>query len=238
MTSYAGYTISATECCGVRYAIRRYRSINFSSSCYWTDGYRENSLMPNDHGLRQCKCGIFFLQKDLVEIDQVQESELPSPARVAPSTLPIAIQQASNEKIEAAARLDYWHHLNHQYRNSYRLHREAEEQEARDQWEADNPDTRSLWQKIRKAKRIPEYTISVDRHITFPPFTPSGEQEENMRRLLELLLASSNRSWYSYEIVELNRELGRFTEASKALEQTNRDEESMLHGLLTKLIKA
>ena len=56
MTSYAGYTISAAECCGVRYAIRRYRSINFSLSCYWIDGYRENSLMPNDHRLRQCKC--------------------------------------------------------------------------------------------------------------------------------------------------------------------------------------
>lgn len=135
MTSYAGYTISATECCGARYAIRRYRSINFSSSCYWTDGYRENSLMPNDHGLRQCKCGVFFLQKDLVEIDQVQESELPSPARVEPSNLAIAIQQASNEKIEVAARLDYWHHLNHHYRNLYRIHRDAEEQEAREKWE-------------------------------------------------------------------------------------------------------
>ncbi|MFM7008197.1 MAG: hypothetical protein ACKO0Z_02495 [Betaproteobacteria bacterium] len=237
MTSYAGYTISAAECCGVRYAIRRYRSINFSASCYWTDGYRENSLMPNDHGLRQCKCGVFFVQKDLVEIDQVQESELPSPARVEPSILAIAIQQASNEKIEAAARLDYWHHLNHHYRNLYRIHRDAEEQEAREKWETAHPDTRSLWQIIRKAKRTPEYTTSFDRPITFPAFTPSWEQEENMRRLLQLLLTSSNRTWYAYEIVELNRELGRFAEASKALEQTNRDDESVLHGLLAKLIK-
>jgi hypothetical protein len=64
MTRSSGWLVSGAPCCGARYSTRRYRSINFMSSALWTDGYREHSLMPNDHGLRRCKCGTFFLQRD------------------------------------------------------------------------------------------------------------------------------------------------------------------------------
>jgi hypothetical protein len=54
MTSICGYTIRGAVCCGARYKTPRYASINLMSSAFWTDGYREQSLMPNDHGLRRC----------------------------------------------------------------------------------------------------------------------------------------------------------------------------------------
>jgi hypothetical protein len=31
--------------------------MNFSAFEYWKDGWRVQSPMPNDEGLRRCKCG-------------------------------------------------------------------------------------------------------------------------------------------------------------------------------------
>jgi len=96
MTSIAGYSIRGAVCCGARYKTPRYASMNFMSSAFWTDGYREQSLMPNDQGLRRCTCGKFFLQRDLVEIAQVDQSDLPFAPRVLPADLPLAIAQANS----------------------------------------------------------------------------------------------------------------------------------------------
>ena len=35
--------------------------------------------MPNNHGLRRCKCGNFFLQSELVTISEVDETDEPLP---------------------------------------------------------------------------------------------------------------------------------------------------------------
>jgi len=50
MTIISGVRIVAAPCCGARYAVPRYLSVNFMASRYWTDGWREGSLMPNDEG--------------------------------------------------------------------------------------------------------------------------------------------------------------------------------------------
>ena len=66
MTIVSGVRIVAAPCCGAHYAAPRYRSMNFMAFEYWTDGWREGSLMPNDEGLRRCTCGQFILMKETI----------------------------------------------------------------------------------------------------------------------------------------------------------------------------
>ena len=73
--------------------------------------------------------------------------------------------------------------------------------------------------------------------ITFPPFSASQQQKENMLRLIQLLLASINSKKYMNEIVEINRELGRFTEAAGVLNHLNADETDNLYCILSSLIR-
>jgi hypothetical protein len=114
--------------------------MNFSAYAFWTDGWREHSLMPNGEGLRQCSCGKFILFKDLVEIDSAETSDLPIIKRVSPELLPVCIASSENEELEVSARLEYWRELNHAYRERYRIHRDAEEADNKAEWEAENPD--------------------------------------------------------------------------------------------------
>lgn len=125
MTSIAGYNLSATPCCGVIYKTLNYRSMNFSAWEYWTDGYREGTLMPNDHGLRQCLCGAFYLVKEMEFIEQAEVSRAPHTARVQAADLSQVITTARTSEIELAARLDYWQLLNHPYRVRYRAHNDV-----------------------------------------------------------------------------------------------------------------
>lgn len=234
MTSISGYSIKGAACCGARYKTPRYASMNFMSSAYWTDGYREQSLMPNDHGLRRCTCGKFFLQRDLVEMAQVDQSDLPWPPRVPPEDLPLAIAQAESPAVELAARRDYWQHLNHAYRDLYRAHRDAEDSATQAAWEAAHPDQRNFWQRWRNKEREPRYRPSPDRQVTFPVFHATKEQSENMLALLDLMenLGPS----YAYERVELHRELGQFDEAAKALEAAKESDNPSMYKLSAELI--
>lgn len=113
MTIIRGVRIVAAPCCGARYAAPRYVSMNFMAFEYWTDGWRDGSLMPNDEGLRHCKCGRFVLMKDLVEIESAETGDLPRIEYVPDELLPECIAKAETEDIEVAARLGYWRHLNH-----------------------------------------------------------------------------------------------------------------------------
>ncbi len=236
MTTIAGYNISAAPCCGKTYRTIRYRSMNFAAWEYWTDGYTEGGLMPNGFGLRKCLCGAFYLRSEMVDLDQVDETELENPSRVQAEDLPNAIAEARNVQVEMAARLEYWQHLNHSYRESYRAHREAEEAATKAAWESANPDTRSLWQKIRKVP-APTYIRPSNSPFTYPPFEPSQGQQKNMRALLELLNKTDKRRAYLQEIIELHRELGEFEQSAKALAEYEEKDQGTTSKLLVKLVK-
>ena len=55
----------------------RYVSMNFMAFEYWTDGWRDGSLMRNDKGRRQSQCGRFVLTKDLGELETADTSNVP-----------------------------------------------------------------------------------------------------------------------------------------------------------------
>ena len=235
MTSFSCYYINVAVCCGARYSTRRYRSVNFMTTAIWTDGYREQSLMPNDHGLRRCNCGSFFLQSELVTISEAEETDEPLAPHVRPEHLPVAIAQARTPEIELAARLNYWQHLNHVYRDQYRAHREAEDAATKATWEVANPDQRTAWQKLRKVDRKPRYRPALDRPITFPVFEPSPEQRENMSALLKLIESSANPDFFQQ--AELHRELGQFDEARRALSKAQEEDNPSLYRLSETLTK-
>lgn len=235
MTSIAGYNISAVPCCGKTYRTIRYRSMNFSAWEYWTDGYTGGGLMPNGFGLRQCLCGAFYLRSEMVDLGQVDESELENPSHVQAEDLPNAIAQARNVQIEMAARLEYWQHLNHSYRESYRAHREAEEAATKAAWESANPDRRSLWQKLRKVP-APTYIRPNNSSFTYPSFEPSQEQQDNMRALIQLLNNLDKRRGYLHEIVELHRELGEFEKAANVFDEFEEEDQGTTSKLLARLV--
>lgn len=183
--------------------------MNFSAFEYWTDGWRDGSPMPNDEGLRRCKCGQFVLLKDLLEIETAEASELLHLDHVPDETLPECIASAADEHVEVAARLGYWRHLNHPYRERYRQHRDAEEAATKAAWEATNPDRRTWWGKFRGGK-APTYRRPTGSPFTYPAFEPTAEQLENMKSLSATLLKWSKRSRQGHilELADLYRNRG------------------------------
>jgi len=218
MTITRGVRILAGPCCGAQYASPRYLSINFSALEDWTDGWREASLMPNDEGLRRCRCGQFILLNGMIELGTAQASELPGLDPVPVALLQTCLTAATDQEVEVAARLGYWRHLNHAYREHYRRHRAAEEAATRAAWEAANPDRRSAWTRWMRRKP-PAYLRPAGSPFTAPVFEPSEEQWHNMRRLSDLLAGWDTALGRSYgvELAELYREQSRFDEAESAI---------------------
>lgn len=235
MTSISGYYIKTLPCCGARYSTPRYRSMNFSAWEYWTDGYKDGSLMPGGHGLRRCKCGNFFLLSELIEIAQVEETDLQYPDHVEPQDLPQAIAQARTPAIELAARLEYWEHLNHPYRERYRAHRDAEEANTKAAWEAVNPDQRSWWQRLRKVPP-PQYKRPSNSPFTYPPYELTGCQSDNLKALLQLHNTGAV-ELDNLTVAELHRELGQFEQAAQALGPVEADDQNVTKRLMDQLIK-
>ena len=238
MTIIRGVRIVAAPCCGARYAAPRYLSMNFMAFEYWTDGWRDGSLMPNDEGLRRCTCGKFVLLKDLVEVETAETSDLPRIDHVPDELLPECIVEADREDIEVAARLEYWRHLNHPYRDQYRQHRNAEEAATKAAWEAANPDRRTWWGKFC-GRKAPTYSRPPGSPFTYPAFEATEEQLQNMKRLGEILLAwgAASQCGYILELAELYREQGRFDEAEQVISIHDNNEGDVTSKLITKLIK-
>lgn len=237
MTRVRGVRILAAACCGQEYAFAQYASMNFSAFEYWTDGWRVGSLMPNDEGLRRCKCGRFLLTKNLVEVGTAGSSDLPRMDHVADDALGECIANADSEEVEIAARLELWRHLNHPYRERYRRHRDKEDAATKAAWEAANPDRRNWWDKLR-GRKAPIYRRSQNSSWTYAPFVPSPEQLQNMQRLTELLISGSTDSACrrQLELAELYREQSRFETAKRVLDGIPEREMSVAGKLINMLI--
>lgn len=220
--------------------------MNFSAFEHWTDGWREYSLIPNDEGLRRCKCGQFVMIKDMVAIekseasdaDEDESNDLPYMDRVPDELLPECISKATREDMEVAARLGYWKYLNHDYRERYRQQRDAEEAAIKSEWEAANPDRRTWWDKFLRRKP-PVYRRPLDSPFTYPAFEPTDEQLQNMKRLSKVLFDwwEASHKGYVLELVDLYREQGRFDEAELVISTLDIKQVDVTSKLITKLIK-
>lgn len=242
MTLIRGARIIEAPCCRARYSAPNYLSMNFMAWEYWTDGWRDGSLMPNDEGLRHCDCGRYLLLNEMKYIETVEETDLLSIGLVPPEKLPECIGSAATEDVEIAARLGYWRTLNHDYRERYRKHRDAEEADTQAKWALENPDRRTWWQKLR-GQKAPEYRRPEDSPFTYPEFIPTDEQMRNMKKLNSLLMDRSARGegMYTFELAELHREMGYpYIHAVEAILLSDPDSKSAnetTYGLILKLAK-
>jgi len=218
--------------------------MNFSAFAYWTDGETEGGLMPSGGGLRNCKCGQFYLLQDTIKFDFDAPPDTLPTVRVSAADLPEATI-SPNKAIELVARRLYWIHLNDAYRDLYRAHRESEDKASQEKWAAEwqtaNPDTRTAWTKLisRLLRRKPVAAPPMqNKPFTVPPYQPSQLQIGNMTRLLELLLEGGNETYGPdpLEVTELYRELGRFDEAAIALQACTEDDIGVTRKLLAKMI--
>jgi len=235
MTRTAGFNLYRAPCCGAACSRPRYLSMNFSAWEYWTDGWRDDSLMPNDEGLRRCACGNFYLEAELEHTGFAEQTDLPDAQEVRPEQLSTAVAHARTPAIALAARLMLWRELNHPYRQRYRAHRDAEEAHTRAHWEAEHPDRRTWWQRFRGVP-APSYTPSRDRPFTYPPYEASHEQAENMRALLPLLDELGVPKWEPTLKAELHRELGQFDRAQEALQQLTHEDQGVTSRLIARLV--
>ena len=225
MTMIRGVRIRATPCCGKLYSSPNYLSMNFMASGFWTDGWRDNSLMPNESGLRQCDCGAFVRLRDMIDIREEENSEIPRMKPIPGELLQDCIKQAKDEDMQVLARFAYWRHANHEYRDKYRAHRDAEEEENKLIWDASQRKAQSWWKRALRLS-TPKYDRTAASPFTVPPFEPSTMQIENMTTLSDMLLASQKLKPGSnaLNLAELYRELGRFEEAKFQLSQIPENE--------------
>ena len=232
-----GVRIRATPCCGKLYASPNYVSMNFMSFGFWTDGWREDSLMPNETGLRQCDCGIFVKLKDMTDIRKEENSELPRMEQIPGELLQDCIKQAKDEDMQVLARIAYWRYANHEYRNKYRVHRDAEEEESKKIWKLLQNQTNKWWKKFLRIP-LPEYRRSSNSPFTYPPFEPNAIQIENMTILSDMLLEIQKQESGRYvtTLAELYRELGRFEEAKAQIQAISENEIGTTSKLMTDLI--
>ena len=239
MTMVRGVRIVAAPCCGAQYALPNYMSMNFSAFAFWTDAWRDGSLMPNDEGLRRCVCGQFFLLKDTKAIEDGDAREadgLPTTSAVPPEQLPECFLSPVSAEVEVAARLGYWRYLNHSYRHAYVKHRDAEEAATRAAWIASNPDRRTWWDRLLR-RSAPTYSRPEGSPFTYPPYEPSPEQLANMQRLCELLQPSELApNGNMLELAELYREQGRFDEASAVLQSVESKDLDITGRLIARLV--
>jgi hypothetical protein len=116
MTICKGFGTMTAPCCGARYPFPLYDSMNFSADAHWTDGWNERSLMPNEDGIRRCKCGQFLMLAQMDYDESRDGNDLPDMDKVTLQWLPECIAKATSVHMEIAARVSYWKHLNHDYR--------------------------------------------------------------------------------------------------------------------------
>jgi len=239
MTMIRGVRIRATRCCGKQYASPRYLSMNFMAYAFWTDGWRENSLMPNESGLRQCDCGAYVRLGDMIDIAEEEQSDLPRLSQIPGHLLQDCIQSAEEDDMEILARFAYWRHANHEYREIYKVHREVEEEENKLVWDASQRESQSWWKRALRLP-TPEYVRSPTSRFTVPPFEPSVAQIENMTILSDKLLASQkdNPKAHALDLAEIYRELGRFEEAQIQINIIPENETGKTSKLIANLIDA
>lgn len=234
MTIVSGQKILAAPCCGARYSAPQYRSMNFSAFEYWTDGWRQGALMPNDDGLRRCACGSYGLVTDLIEFGPVTTEVLPRMSHVPDEELPACIAATDRMDVEIAARLGYWRYLNHSYREQYRLHRTTEEAATKAAWEAANLDRRSWWGVLLR-RLPPEYRRPPDSPVTCPTFEPTEQQFQNMQHLCQRL--ENHLPYYQLELAELYREQGLFDKASYKINGIEQQDQNVTSRLIERLIR-
>jgi hypothetical protein len=169
-----------------------------------------------------CRCGTAFLLMDAVKLDIEAGLEITEAEDVNPKDLQRVISNASSPRLEVMARRNYWRHLNDAYRVEYREHQEKKIAFERKLLRRASYGSLLILQRVVRILRRSEpqwITAKLKRPFTFPPYSPTTEQIDNMKQLLTLIQSGAEEPFEAdgTEIVELYRELGQFEQAKDAL---------------------
>ena len=221
MTSTNGYRVIKSPCCGKKYASPAYMSINYSCWEFWTDGRAVNSLSPQDGGLLKCICGKYFLNRQ-AESGSIIYNPLPPPPKNWESEEVWSgfLRGGQSRRDYLLAKYDF---RPESEREQERLAKPPEEMVVKDEELVDllasgcsNSEVlmvarRRYWRYLND-----EYRKSYRKHIklnpdTYPIFSPSQLQRNNMLQLIQLIEIEDNPDYL--ELAELHRQLGNFEAA-------------------------
>jgi hypothetical protein len=164
---------------------------------------------------------------DTMKLDIEAGPEIPVAEDVNPADLPKVIANASSPRLEVRARRNYWRHLNEGYRSQYRAFRDKEDAITNTWWRrayrASLVTLQHASRNLLRTKTKP--AAQPKRPFTVPPYNPTAEQLDNMKRLLTLVLDGAEEpfkiDWL--EVAELHREQGLFAQAESALNRCTED---------------
>jgi len=242
MTSISGKNVLRTPCCGTFVSTAAYGSINLMAHEYWTDGRNVGGLMPGDGGLRVCSCGVYYLIGDCERVMWI------------PRPKPIPLEGWKSTKSNWWTRL-----LRKPTKADIMLHcdtrppNEIEAEQIKVPESKHVPDS-SMPDVFNQTNANPSLLIVARRrywrflndpfreiyrehrrlHVeSFPYYSPTDAQADNMIKLIELLDRPHSSNWV--EIAELYRELGDFSASFNAL-ATYRGKETSFKLLIGNLV--
>jgi hypothetical protein len=233
MTRRYGRTILKAPCCGTTYCGTSYASINFSAHEHWSDGRHVKSLAPQGGGLCRCKCGAYFLIRQCKEIGELPLSKPAAPDgwETMEVDLPDFLRNELPIDASDADRREANHKwLRYRYDTRPAAERELDPPDLDEVQDADcgaviasNPHDRDVmvaarrghWRHLNDPFREVYREYMATNQTALPAFTPTAEQEANMRALVALLDGTDGANYD--EVAELYRELGEFELAAVAV---------------------
>jgi hypothetical protein len=222
--------------------------MNFSASEHWTDGATFGSLSPSTGGLCHCTCGGYFLIKDTEVVETVRTPKPFPPTDwnddaphflMLPGETP---QQYKNRTYDTrpievieAERVPLPQNIEFVKDNELIQVIESSPSDSSLLLVARRRYWRHLNEPYRQAFRLLRETDKD----SFPAFTPTEAQLNNMQQILYLINQGDEPNWF--EVCELYREMSKFYEAQQALELAKELEPrlaEMMSDLLAKKMNA
>ena len=246
MTRIAGTNIIKAPCCGACYSTTAFASINFMASEHWTDGATENSLSQSDGGLRRCTCGSYFLAGYAERVgfipkntgQQPEQTEysiakifgkigklLIAEDKAKPQTiLKLPSQWAANETVIPPKAQSVTGSAIAELLDSKPQDKNLLIQARRLYWRHLNDQFRDEYRAYKEVHKD-----------SFPAYTPSSAQMDNMEQLAALL--EDHDMVDELELGELYRELGQPLKARAKLAKVDKDDQKLCAMQLTLLEK-
>lgn len=204
MTRIIGSRILKTPCCGSTLKSEAYASINMSVAENWTDGKMVGTLFNRDGQLRRCICGRIFFLKDAMTDVVIRKNDPNLSAESIPSA-----QFIKDDELDTLLKSQS-HELNIEITLRKRL------------WQFSNDTFRDTYREFKKTNKD-----------SFPTYSLTLEQKDNLERLKELLIEQSSTN--TLTLIEVNRALGHMNEALDCLKNLTKNDESFVN-IMTLLI--
>ena len=205
MTRIIGSRILKTPCCGSTMKSEAYASINMSVAENWTDGKMVGTLFNRDGQLRRCICGHLFFLRDAMTDVVIRKNDPNLSAESIPSAIFIKDDEL-NTLLKSQS-----HELDIEITLRKRL------------WQYTNDSFRDTYREFKKSNKN-----------SFPTYSLTLEQTENLEHLKKLLIKQSSKN--SLILSEINRALGHMNEALACLKDLEQDDDESFVNIMTLLI--